>query len=128
MKIKCRPNSHEKIQAARKEGAYRDRLWKFAPPFNVNPRGILIHRVRSVVTILIDGLRSHDAVHYWCANGTNGEGVSLSELPPKDRLLCSHCEALAVAAGEPAASKLAKRHVCVGVLRAVRLCCRNERN
>ena len=38
MKIKCRPNDHDKKWAMRDRSI---RLWVKAPPFNANPRGIV---------------------------------------------------------------------------------------
>jgi hypothetical protein len=103
--------------------------WKHCMPFNANPRGILVHRIRNGVAFYDrNGEYSHAAVNYWCGNTTNGDGVSPVELPPEGRLLCVNCERRAVEAGEPTAAKLAGRHVCVGELRAFRLCCKNEEN
>ena len=103
--------------------------WESCPPFNVNPRGILIHRVRSGFTFITeDGRKRHSVVRYWCGNSGVGEGASLTENPPKERLLCERCEMLAVAAGEKTADKLAGRHVHVGVVRAHRTCCQHTEN
>lgn len=125
MKVKCRPNDSEK-KWAREDRSIRQ--WVKAPPFNVNPRGVLTHRVRSVATFIRDGEVSHYSVHYWCANGTNGDGVGLVEKPPKDRLLCAHCERIAVEHGERTAEELTGRHVCIGVMKVHRLCCGHEDN
>lgn len=102
--------------------------WERAPAFNVNPRGILIHRVKDGRTHLMPW-GNHNSITQWCGNGVSGEGVSLTDDPPKDRLLCAYCEAKAVAAGEPTADQLAGRHVHIGALKAIRTCCRGcDRN
>lgn len=96
-------------------------------PFALNQRGLLIHRVRDVSDVYYAGKVHHQAVHYWCGNQSCGPH-DLLDVPPKNRLLCARCEGVAVAASQPKASKLAKRHVCVGKIRAVRLCCGGENN
>src|SRR5262245_35931173 len=78
------------------------------PAFCVNPRGILTHRIRSARTHLRCGKATHITCNYWCGNIGKGEFV---EVPPKGRLLCTYCEAKAVAAGEKPADKIAGRHV-----------------
>ncbi len=105
-------------------------LWRMTLPFNVNPRGIFVHRVRCAGSILEhDGHQhSHDWAHYWCGNQTCGEGVSLTDSPPDDRLLCARCEAMAVAAGQPTADELLGRHIHIGSARVVRECCRTDHN
>ena len=128
MKVICRPNNRERQEAARTDFPGRTRLWNQALPFNVNPRGVLVHRVRSAKTHIWRGKRSHDSVNYWCWNGSSGEGVNLVEIPPVDRLLCAQCERKAVEAGEPSAETLAGRHVYIGVMKAHRLCCTGEEN
>lgn len=124
--IACHPRASD----IRTWGGHRDVLiWKRAPAFNANPRGILIHRVRSGETFLHDnGSWSHDGVSYWCGGSSNGEGVNMTDTPPADRLLCARCEQISVENGELSAEKLTGRHVCIGVLKAFRLCCRNEGN
>ena len=97
-----------------------------ALPFNVNPRGVLVHRVREGFTIFYGKKYSHEAVHYWCGNQTNGEGVDLAAVPPADRLLCEKCELAAVAAGERPTDEIAGRHVHRGVVKVHRTCCRKS--
>jgi hypothetical protein len=121
--IKCRPS--ERDERSERDGSAI--LWRQCPAFNVNPRGILIHRIKSGMTH-IHGSSHHDSVDYWCGNCTNGEGVMVASKPPADKLLCERCERLAIEAGEPTAEALAGRHVCVGVMKAFRLCCRNDQN
>lgn len=99
--------------------------WKKSLPFFVNPRGVLIHRVKRVTTIIWDGKVSHHTAHYWCNNMGRGE---FFEDPPKERLLCTVCESNAVAHGEKTADELAGRHVCLGKMKAHRICCKNEEN
>ena len=124
MKVQCRRRScdHE-----RNDTPVKTRLWENTLPFNVNPRGMLIHRVRIGATHSASW-GDHDSVTYWCNNSAVGEGVDLTDDPPKNRLLCSHCEALAVAAGEPTAKQLTGRHIHIGVMKPVRMCCRHEEN
>ena len=43
--------------------------------------------------------------------------------PPDDKLLCEACELSAVLAGLPSAYELAGRHVHLGRIKAVRVCC-----
>ena len=128
MKVICRSNKSERRHEANYRGAYRAKLWLKSLPFNVNPRGILIHRVRQALTIVDNDGPSHDVVHYWCGNQACAGGVHLVENPPADKLLCSFCELKAVEAGEPTAETLAGRHVCTGVVKAHRLCCTGEQN
>ena len=55
--------------------------WKAAQPFYVNPRGVMIHRVKQAATHLqlenSEPLRykRHYSVHFWCGNQTNGRIV-----------------------------------------------------
>ena len=99
------------------------RRWTSSLPFVVNPRGVLIHRVRAAATHTRDGLYSHDGVRLWCGNQQTGDRFQFFTDPPEDRLLCARCEMLAVAAGEIPADTLAGRHVHKGRLRAERTCC-----
>ncbi len=126
MKINCKPRRREREK--RHQSVIESYLWAKTLPFNVNPRGVLIHRVRIGKTHFLHGSRSHDSCTYWCNNGTTSGGMNLTDNPPADRLLCVHCETRAVAAGEPTAAELAGRHVCIGEMKAHRLCCRNEDN
>jgi len=120
-----------KITCARKPKKYRDTqycrdiAWKASLPFLWNPRGYLIHRVRAVDSHIIRGKWSHDTATYWCGNCGRGEFVSE---PPQGYLLCAVCEAQAVAHGEPSAESIVGRHVCIGKLRAVMVCCGGEKN
>ena len=102
--------------------------WKSGPAFCVNPRGQLIHRVRSVRTHMRNGVISHIAVHYNCGNGTCGDDSLLTNNPPSSRLLCHRCEAEAVSAGNKTASAIAGRHVHIGRMIPIRMCCKTGRN
>lgn len=102
-------------------------VWTQAKPFNVNPRGHLIHRVKSAISFRNNnGLWSHDHVDYWCGGSANC--VALTSDPPRERLLCAYCEAKAVAAGEKPASELVGRHVCTGTMKVQRQCCMGSEN
>jgi hypothetical protein len=98
-------------------------VWRDCAPFVENGRAILIHRPRSVVTYNIHAA-PHIGVNYWCGNqvSTSGKITFLSE-PPHDRLLCEACEARAVMAGHPTATEIVGRHVHIGRLKAIRMCC-----
>lgn len=125
MKIKCQHSMrHNESYLA------NTILWKQSLPFYVNPRGILVHRVRSVVTHTNDGKKSHYSVTYWCGNvncfpiGSDKE--LLVEYPPRDRLLCAWCEVKATTAGrQKSADKMVGRHVHKGKCVAVRTCCQH---
>lgn len=101
--------------------------WTHSPPFVANPRGVLIHRVRHVTTILWDGKVSHYHADFLCSNGCNIETGDVAEIlvadPPKDRLLCVNCEKMAAKWKLPDADRLAGRHVHRGVLVARQTCC-----
>jgi hypothetical protein len=103
------------------------REWETAPPFVVNPRGILVHLIRDGATHLRDGEPSHHSVTYWCGNccciDLDLVNEALVDDPPAGRMLCSFCEAKATAAGHRPADEIAGRHVHKGVVRAHRVCC-----
>ena len=95
-------------------------------PFAVNPRGLLIHRVRHLTLHFSHGRFHHHSVNYWCGNCAYD--VELTSDPPTTRLLCVNCEANAVSHGEQPADVLAGRHVHIGKIRAVRVCCQEKSN
>lgn len=129
LKVICRPTEREIRHAARRDLSFQARHWRTVLPFNSNPRGILTHRVRlGGSTVGSDGEHVNDWVHYWCSGQAVGEGLELTDAPPQTRLLCAHCEAKAIAAGEPSADQLCGRHVHIGVVRAKRTCCPDEGN
>ena len=92
-------------------------------PFFINPRGVLAHRIRALFTLTAFG-STWTIAEYWCEN--NGRDHSGADeclaFDPGERLICSRCEANAVAKGEKTSSQLAGRHVCVGVVRPVNVC------
>lgn len=112
----------------RTDNGHTDVAWKSSLPFNVNPRGVLIHRVKSGRTHFQRGEYSHHTVEYWCGGSAHTEGMDLTNCPPVERLLCVRCEMFAVAAGLPAADAIAGYHIHLGTLKAHRECCRNDQN
>lgn len=100
------------------------RTWKKSLPFHVNPRGILIHRVRSVTTMWVNSLRRWDVIGYYCGNAVCGSGRDLTDNPPASRLLCERCELAAELANQKSADELVGRHVHVGRVRPFRTCCK----
>lgn len=104
--------------------------WTKSPAFAANVRGILIHRVRHVTTVLWAGEEHHYHVTYLCNNGCNVDLDRIDDVliadPPKDRLLCQFCENQALRKYLPSADHLAGRHVHRGVLVARRVCCLKE--
>lgn len=115
-------------EKADRSAVIQQRHWRQSAPFVLNPRGILIHRVRRASTLLRQGMFSHHAATYWCGNGTTGKGLEFVHEPPADRLVCARCEEVAIAAGKPSSSDLCGRHVCTGNLKAHRLCCHQDDN
>lgn len=102
------------------------KIVKKIKPFAVNPRGILTHRAKCVDTFYRDGKPHHHHVDYWCGNGTCfslGDKDVLTDKPPKDRLLCRFCESNALAAQQKSSDKIVGRHMHIGVLRAIQICC-----
>jgi len=115
------------------EFGWGEYAWLKSPPFSVNPRGILVHRVRHVTTHIRHNAESHHAVDHLCGNtclisharGNTVEEVLVSD-PPKDRLLCAACEAVASRRELPNADRLAGRHVHRGRLKAYQTCCKGK--
>jgi hypothetical protein len=105
-------------------GRHKTVHWKRSLPFvDAAPRGVLIHRVRSACSHLIDGTVDHYSVQYWCGNF--GRELKLLAVPPEGRILCERCEAMATAAGKKPADEIAGRHVHRGGVRPYRTCCRD---
>lgn len=104
--------------------------WTQSPPFVVNHRGILTHRVRHVTTHFWNGKQSHYSVNYLCGNQCCVDldliAESLVSDPPSDRFLCESCERRAVREKKPSGDELAGRHVHRGVLVARQTCCGDE--
>lgn len=125
-KIPIKPSrTYQKF--ARRESYPGMFAWTKAPAFAVNPRGVLVHRVRHVTTYLRDGKDSHYHVDYLCGNGCNVELRTIVDVlvtdPPRDRLLCEHCEMRARMQELPSGDHLAGRHVHRGVLVPRQTCC-----
>lgn len=101
--------------------------WVQSPPFAVNPRGVLTHRVKHVTVITIGGKLSHFHVDYHCMNGFNVDKHQIHDVltddPPEDRLLCERCEIMAAIGNNPSGDTLAGRHVHRGVLVPQQTCC-----
>lgn len=104
--------------------------WDRSPPFAVNPRGHLIHRVRYVVSINWNGALNHYNAQYLCNNSCNIDPDLVREIlvgdPPRGKLLCSYCEAMATAKKMPSGDALAGRHVHRGVLVPQQVCCQKK--
>jgi len=100
---------------------YRHVEWKKSLPFVFNPRGVLIHRAKSVHSNGVFADDTNTSVIYWCGN--LGRDPEFYADPPADKLLCARCELLAVNAGEATADVLAGRHVHIGKAVPVRTCC-----
>lgn len=102
-------------------------FWEKAPPFAVNKRGVLTHRVRHVDTILSGGREKHAHVEYLCGNGCNFNIFDSDEFlvadPPESRLLCVRCEEVAVRNKLPSGDEIAGRHVHRGILVPQQVCC-----
>lgn len=113
------------LQQRKRHSIHSDKIlpWASCAPFVENSRGVLIHRPRSAQTITIHK-EPHIAVLNWCGNGFAGKrNLSFLSAPPEDKLLCARCEAQAVKAGLPSAAELTGRHVHLGKVVAVRVCC-----
>ena len=117
--VPCRPSRRE-LRTSQHQTVQHNN-WRMSAPFAVNPRGVLVHRVRSARTFFRDGAISHHCASYWCGN--SGYSVVFTDNPPADRLLCVFCEARAVASGEEPADALAGRHIHKGRVKARRTCC-----
>jgi hypothetical protein len=109
-------------QHGERDGRFKQLNYKKAAPFFANPRGVLIHRVRALYRLAFNG-REWWIVDYWCENGGRSDDVDSDLLfDPGDKLICTRCEANAVAKGQKSSSELAGRHVCTGVCRPVNTC------
>lgn len=104
--------------------------YKQAAPFFENPRGVLIHRVRAVLQLT--ATYHNDPwwiVEYWCENNGRSDAVDTGLIfDPGVKLICTRCEANAIAHGEKTSSQLAGRHVCTGICMPVNTCCRKNQN
>lgn len=104
-----------------RSGPLRYIQWIESLPFFRNPRGLLIHRVESVVTMIHASGRTHNGIHYLCNAQTTADGEFLAE-PPANRLVCQACELAAKRKGKPSSEELVGRHVHVGKIRVERVC------
>ena len=104
-------------------------MWKRGKPFVFNPRGLLVHRVRSFLTFKDKFYGSWHVAKYYCGNSAaNGRSktMELYDVPPEHLLVCARCEAIALSQGQKSAAEIAGRHVHIGTVKAHRLCCRPE--
>lgn len=99
-------------------------------PFFLNQRGVLVHRVKSLYQLTATWQEEPWwIVDYWCENFGRTDKNDLGMLEdPGDRLICTRCEANAIAHGLPTSSELVGRHICTGTMRPVNTCCFNEDN
>lgn len=101
--------------------------WRESLPFAKNARALLIHRPRRITTHKLSKSDTHIAVKYHCGNTQCGDdNFTFLKAPEANDVVCARCEALAVKRGFPASSAIAKTHVHVGGLKAVRHCCNEE--
>lgn len=108
--------------------AYRTTYWEKGPAFYASR--YLVHRVRQVSSYWEDGNHTHDIYHYWCAGvgiPKNNPEAGPSDTVPEGRLLCAVCEERAQAKGRVPADELAGRHVHIGRLKPIQVCCTEER-
>lgn len=120
--IKLEPSKHHEKWWAR--GSSEQTAWTSAPPFCVNPRGKLAHRVRHVTDYYHGKRLSHHHVDYLCGNGCNVKAGKTNDVltSDPDRLLCTNCEKRAVLLKLPTGDELAGRHVHQGVLVPQQIC------
>jgi len=99
--------------------------WVATKPFLDNRLAILIHRPRSVSIHKIgDRWKAHISVECFCGTVFSGtKKFTFLDVPPEDRLLCVRCEDKAVKKGMPSADYLSGRHVHVGTVKAIKMCC-----
>lgn len=98
--------------------------WTACKPFLENRQAVLIHRVRYVTTHKIGPKwKAHLGIHLWCGSITVGsDKFTFLDEPPEGRLVCARCESAVIAAGLPASSDIAGRHVHLGGVVAVQTC------
>lgn len=107
----------------RKRGDHPCIVWSRCLPFVDNSLALLVHRPRTVNTYNIHK-HSHIGIGYWCGNHcSGGRKFTFLPLPPSNKLLCQKCEQNAVASGLPSADFLNEKHVHVGKLIPVQMCC-----
>lgn len=97
-----------------------------ALPFVENSRGHLNHRPK-YVNVHKNGRRPyHMSVHYYCDNQTTGTD-NITFLDEPSSLLCEICELRATMAGLPTADEIVGRHVHVGRMKPIQVCCQEGR-
>jgi len=99
--------------------------WKACSPFLENARAVLIHRPRNVTTHkLSEKYDAHVSVTNWCGSTfSGGKHFTFLDAVPEGKLLCARCEEKAVNAGIQSSHELTGRHVHLGGVVAVQLCC-----
>ena len=102
--------------------------WESCSPFVENSMAALIHRPRRVATYKISARwKSHIAISFWCGTSSTGtKKFTFLDAPPEGKLLCARCEANAVAAGIASSEKLTGKHVHIGGVVAIQLCCTED--
>ena len=109
---------------ADRDDRFRQKNYEQSAPFFDNPRGVLIHRVRSLYQLTATYAdEPWTIVEYWCGgHGRSDSSDSGLEFDPGMKLVCQRCEMIAMANGERSSSGLVGRHVCVGVCRPINVC------
>lgn len=133
-KIRLEPHRHfRKDQRYGYRHQYTTTCWVESPPFIVNPRAELTHRVRHVTAFWEDASITHYAVDLICGGTFLVEGKRRTKIddvlvfdPPTDRLLCQRCETVAAAMKLPTGDQLAGRHVHRGKLVPEQTCCQGK--
>ena len=99
--------------------------WKSCSPFIENKRAVLIHRPRMVTTHKLgEKYAAHVSVSNWCGSTfTGGKHFTFLDSVPDGKLLCARCEEKAVNAGIQSSHELTGRHVHLGGVVAVQVCC-----
>lgn len=117
-----------KCDHSARDSRYGQLNYTHSAPFFENPRGILIHRVRALYRLSF-GDRDWWIIDYWCENTAHSKAVDPGLVfDPGKKLICTRCEANAIAHEEKSSSELAGRHVCTGSIRVVNNCCPQTQN
>jgi len=118
-----------KLSLQKKKNDWRNGMqWSSCSPFVENSSASLIHRPMHVATYKIGARwKSHIGITFWCGNTSTGtKKFTFLDAPPDGKLLCARCEKNAIAAGIKSSEELTGRHVHIGGVVAVRLCCTEE--
>jgi len=68
--------------------------------------------------------KPHIGMQCWCGTSFSGtKKFTFLDVPPEDKLLCAKCEVKAVEAGLPSAHQLTGKHIHLGGVVAVQVCC-----